>query len=102
MTPEERAELVRRYGYREPIGTSDWHFLWGLLALTVTLPLMGGHAVVFGADAGERVRGGVGFLVGCVLCFWAYQHFKRPLAPEDDADFEREIRYREDSARGDG
>ena len=94
MTPEERAELVRRYGYREPIGSADWQIAGGIIVVTVVAPLFGMYGLVFGSTAAERVRGVFMLAVGAMLCYWAYQRFRRPLAPADDGDFERELRYR--------
>ena len=54
--------------------------------MTVTLPILGLAFLLFGDDAGQRLRGLIGLLLGAGLCFWAWQFFRRPVAPRDDAD----------------
>lgn len=93
MTPEERREAIRRFGFREPIGVEDFPVVAPMLVGTVALPVVGLVHLVSG-DAGERVGGGLFLAVGMAILFWAGQYFRRPTAPLDDTDFERELRWR--------
>jgi hypothetical protein len=99
MTPEERAEAIRQHGYREPIG--DWHVAMVITTVTLSLGGFGAFGLLFGPDAGYRLRGGLALAVAIGPAIWGWNFLKRPVAPRDDADFERELRYRRgDADRG--
>lgn len=93
MTPEERREAIRRYGYREPIMFEDFPVVLPMLLGTLGLPVVGVLLLVSGKGGG-RVGGASLLAVGMAVLFWAWQYFRRPVAPLDNGDFERELRWR--------
>lgn len=89
VTPEEREAAMRRYGYRSRVQSNELAE-WGyMLAIPVSMVAVGA------ATIGHRPVVGVALLlVGAVVSSWAVSYLRKPVRPDDDADFDREIRYR--------
>ena len=93
MTPDERREAIRQYGYREPIKSEDLLVVARMLLGTFALPVVGLVLLVTG-EGGGRAGGGILLAVGMTVLFAAGQYFRRPAAPLDNGDFERELQGR--------
>ncbi len=93
MTPDERREAIRRYGYREPITFEDFPVVAPMLLGTLALPMVGLVLLVSG-EGGERAGGSILLVVGIIVLCWAWKYFRRPPAPLDNGDFERELLWR--------
>lgn len=92
MTPEEREEWARRFSYREHISSND---VVAVGALLVPFMLLGfGVVALATGDGVGRIGGVLLLLLGGVVMTWAWHYFSRPVRPDNDEDFERELRYR--------
>ena len=100
MNEEERARLMKHYGFRPGFEWSSRIPISIGVVLTSCL-LFGAWVAVFGPTAGERLIGGVMLLVGAVGVRLGLKHFARPVAPKNDADFAREIERLQEADRED-
>ena len=102
MTPEERAEAIRRCGYREPLLEDFWRWAAILVVITASLTIFGAWALVFGEDTDQRTLGALMLIGGLILCWRQWRYYRLPVAPASEADLAREVRHRDalDHERG--
>lgn len=85
---------MRRFGYRDPFRLDDLVGNGAMVILPLAGPVLGLAIMLSGDSAGQRVGGALLLTAGLASLFFAWQYFSRPVRPENDEDFEREIRYR--------
>lgn len=93
MTSEERSELMKEFGFRQPMWLLNvGHFV----AITLTLLVLGAWGLVFGDTLGRRAIGIAFLAASLLLARVGWRRWGRPVAPANDDDFRREIRHRLD------
>jgi hypothetical protein len=94
MSPEELDEVARRHRFRRALKLSNFNFVVPVGIVSVSWPVMGIGFALVGSDLGERLRGIAIGAVGCAIAWVAWRYVRRPVRPERNDDFERELRHR--------